>query len=193
MPPAVLGPQLIGLCGAAGSGKSTVAAILEQWGYTRLRFAGPLKNMLAVLLAAGGVDHPTQRRMLEGDLKELPHPILQGQSPRRAMQTLGTEWGRECIGPDFWVGITAARADALLAEGRCVVIEDVRFPNEAAMVKGTGVATKHTRRELWQLAGRGGIQGDHPSEGQDLQPDMVLHNTGSLERLEAEVLAEILG
>jgi hypothetical protein len=48
------------------------------------------------------------------------------------MQTLGTEWGRDLIGPDFWVGIWEAKVRQLLRGGVNVVADDCRFPNELA-------------------------------------------------------------
>jgi hypothetical protein len=79
--------RLIALTGYAGSGKSTLADILAcEHGFTVVKFAGPLKAMLRAL----GLDE----REIEGDLKEQPCQLLAGHTPRRAMQTLGTEWGR---------------------------------------------------------------------------------------------------
>lgn len=191
--PEIVGPRLVGLCGPAGSGKSTAAAILAEWGYTRLRFAAPLKAALRAMLAEAGVTEAEAARMIEGDLKEAPHAALAGRTPRHAMQTLGTEWGRALIHPDLWVRLTMCRAEAILAAGGRVVIEDVRFPNEAAAVQGVEVDHMRGVRELWAMAGRGGIPSDHESEAQPLLADMVLHNSDSLEALEATILAEILG
>lgn len=116
--------MLIGLCGQAGAGKSTVAGILEARGFVRHRFAGPLKNMLR---AVGLTE-----REIEGDDKELPCAMLAGATPRKAMQTLGTEWGRG-LHPDLWVSLWAHR----IPEGD-VVAEDVRFENEAAAIVNAG-------------------------------------------------------
>jgi hypothetical protein len=189
------GPRLIGLCGLAGAGKTTAAEVLEAQGYERISFAAPLKAAFDAVLMGAGVDALQAARMIRGDLKEVPLSILGGHSPRHAMQTLGTEWGRTCMGADFWVGIGMARAEAILAAGGRVVIDDVRFLNEAAAIRGNDAAAAAGEREVWLVRGRGGIPGDHPSEGNpaDLLPDMVLDNGGSREALEAAVLAEVLG
>jgi CRP/FNR family transcriptional regulator len=50
------------------------------------------------------------------------------------MQTLGTEWGRQCMDADIWVRAWAARA-ALLTSA---VADDVRFQNEADMIRNLG-------------------------------------------------------
>ena len=58
------------------------------------------------------------------------------------MQTLGTEWGRECIGPEVWVDVWKSNVQKWLDGGLNVVVDDMRFPNEwdavkALMVSGT--------------------------------------------------------
>ena len=42
--------QIIGLCGRLQSGKSTIANICEEFGYERIYFAQPLKQLCADLL-----------------------------------------------------------------------------------------------------------------------------------------------
>jgi len=68
-----------------------------------------------------------------------------------------------------------------------VVIDDVRFPNEAEMIRRLG-------GELW-LVDRPNVvyEGDHASEGAlaDVVPDAVINNSGSLEQLR-EVVAALL-
>lgn len=130
--------RLIGLAGPAGVGKSTVAQALVAcsrelfYGHPaeRLRFAGPLKDML---LALG-----LTREQVDGADKETPCDLLGGKSARIAMRTLGVEWGRTCIDPDLWVRATLKRAEQALLAGSTVVIDDVRFDNEAAAIRKLG-------------------------------------------------------
>jgi ATPase subunit of ABC transporter with duplicated ATPase domains len=75
-------PRVIALSGPAGSGKSTAAAVLQEKGYTLVKFAGPLKAMCR---AVGLSDEH-----IEGNGKERPLGWLQGKSPRQFMQLLGT-------------------------------------------------------------------------------------------------------
>lgn len=132
-------PQVIGLCGYAGAGKTTVANILcREHGYTRLRYAAPIKAAVAAIIAAGSGDTAYARRCVDGDLKEHPCAELGGATPRVAMQTLGTEWGRRYLGELAWLNIMQMRAGALLAEGRRIVIDDVRFKDEARQVRRLG-------------------------------------------------------
>lgn len=126
---------IIALTGKAGSGKSTVAAwMAKTYGFRRVRFADPLKDMLRSLYWDAGVDDETIRRKIEGDLKEQPCAMLRGKTPRQAMQWLGTEWGREMIGADFWTELWALRA----FPHEKVVVEDCRFDNEAEAVRRAG-------------------------------------------------------
>lgn len=55
-------------------------------------------------------------------------------SPRRFMQTLGTEWGRDHMGKNFWVNIT----ERLIRRSGKAVITDTRFKNEVEAVKALG-------------------------------------------------------
>jgi len=119
--------KLVGLVGRLGSGKTTVADYLEeQYGFSRVKFADPLKDMLRAIGLTE--DH------IEGHLKEEPCDLLMGQTPRHAMQTLGTEWGRNCLHPNLWVRLWAERAGTK----RMVVTDDCRFPNEMDMIRING-------------------------------------------------------
>src|SRR5262245_6513313 len=87
--------RIIGLTGKLKSGKTEAALHLCKKGFTRVRFAGPLKNMMTCLQLTDAE--------IEGMLKEQPCDLLCGKTPRYAMQTIGTEWGRALIGEDLWV------------------------------------------------------------------------------------------
>lgn len=165
-------PILIGICGLKGSGKSEVAKRLEvALSAQRVRFAGPLKNMLRVL----GLTEDE----IEGSLKERPCDKLCGQTPRHAMLTLGTEWGREMIGRDVWLDAWRRSALAHLAAGQNVIAEDLRFPNEyAALVAAGGLVLRVVRP--------GVPVGEHESEQHALQfvAHIECYNDGDLSDLE---------
>lgn len=184
-------PKVIGLCGLAGSGKTQAALILAERGYYRLRFADTLKHMLRVLLCAAGEDPQSAQRYIDGDLKEQPHHAFGDHSSRYAMQTLGTEWGRKMISADLWVGITKAQIDMALDQGRRVVLDDLRFPNEADVIHSFEGGC------VWQIKGRAAaLAADgaiHISEALSVQPDQVLDNSKDLEHLERALSALILG
>lgn len=144
-------PNLIAIVGQAGAGKSTLAEILvREHHYTRIRFAEPWKRMLSVL----GLTYAE----LDGEFKTEPSPILQGRTPRYAMQTLGTEWGRNLIGENFWVDIWKSFASLDIERGRRVVCDDCRFLNEA-------VAVKSLHGQIWRI-NRPGLEAsmNHQSE-----------------------------
>lgn len=154
---------LVGIAGKAGSGKSTAAQVLMDAGWKRIKFADPLKNMLRALGLSE--DH------IEGDLKTVPCDMLGGRTPRHAMQTLGTEWGRNLIAPTLW--IDAARSDikAALSAGHRVVVDDLRFDNEADTIRALGGVVLGLER-----AGVGA--GGHCSEA-GVTADMVYYNDAS--------------
>lgn len=117
--------MLVGFIGYKGSGKSLAALALHPMGYTVHSLAAPIKAAMRALGLPGSA--------LASDEKELPHPLLCGCSPRYAMQTLGTEWGRNTIGEDLWL-----RAWEATRPPGPVVMDDVRFLNEAAYARKLG-------------------------------------------------------
>jgi hypothetical protein len=151
--------MLIGLTGPAGSGKSFCAQYLqEQFRYERVSFAGPLKAMLRAALDYADLIPVYVEAIIGGELKETPNNLLGGKTPRYAMQTLGTEWGRECLSQDFWIALAESRIRGLLMQGVPVVVDDVRFDNEADMIQRLGGT-------VLRVAGRSkGVSPDHPSE-----------------------------
>ncbi len=127
--------MIIGLLGRAQSGKSSVARHLVQARQFKLvPFAGPLKSMLMEL--------GLTEEQVYGATKEIPDPLLCGQTPRHAMRTLGTEWGRQLIGQDIWVNAWEHKA----RKYPHVVCDDVRFPNEVTRIKELGGLIIRIRR-----------------------------------------------
>lgn len=146
---------IIAFTGLAGSGKSTAAMhLVEHRGFARVRFAGPLKAMMAALGCT-----PEE---IDGDRKEVPCDLLGGRTPRHAMQTLGTEWGRDMIASDLWIRAWQA-AVAKVPAGQPIVVDDCRFPNEADAVRAAGGALIRVVRP-----GAGAGAAGHSSEGYNL-------------------------
>lgn len=128
--------RLIGVTGPAGCGKNTVANMVP--GAVVMQIADPLYAALAVML---GVPEAGLRSRAT---KEQPIEWL-GKSPRQLLQTLGTEWGRMLVADDVWLKIAARRIDELAASGAsCAVLADVRFDNEAQMIRQRG-------GEVWRV------------------------------------------
>jgi hypothetical protein len=162
---------LIGLAGKAGSGKDTAAAYLRKtYGFSQSAFAGPLKSMLAAV----GIHEPAR------DQKELPLPGWDF-SYRKAAQTLGTEWGRDLQG-NFWLKLAENNIEMLqsvpvnLVQGHAIT--DVRFENEAEMVRSKGGVIIHIEGREYAVAA-------HASEaGVAVQPkDFIVRNDSTLEKL----------
>ena len=177
-------PQIIGLCGSAGAGKTTVAKILmDNHSFVRTRFAEPMKAMTRALLTFAGFSADEVEQMVDGNLKERPLPELNFKSPRFAMQTLGTEWGREYLGSDIWVDLTMRNVRALL-EDACasVVIDDVRFSNESRAIKKAGGKILRVMRDHDPIPGAA-----HKSETQLIEFDGCILNTGSVEDLKIQI------
>ena len=174
--------RIIGLSGLAGAGKSTVARHLQdEHGYRVVPFAGPLKAMAR----AFGL---TAREMA-GDLKEKPCAALCGKTPRQFMQWLGTEFGREMIGPDVWVEAWRRTIDEALTDENGIVADDVRFPNEAEAIRAMGGIVIRIER-----AGAGSATGSgHASEGLTGGWDVVVRNDGTPEDLFASVRVALGG
>lgn len=180
--------DVIAFTGHKGSGKDTAAAVLIAEGYTHVKMADGLKAMLRTLMRYQGADSREVERRIEGDLKEQPCKWFAGKSARDAMVTLGTEWGRDLISTELWVGVTEARCRLLDS----VVISDVRFPNEVEMVHRLGGRVIRIDRNPADKR----IDLSHPSENQiaNLAVDKVLtNNFGFPGAFQAHVREAILG
>jgi len=127
--------MIIGLAGGKGCGKSSVARIMQRkFGYEILSFATPIKEMLKAMgLRDAELNDPV--------LKEIKLDEY-GKSPREIMQLLGSEFGRVMIADDIWV--TALKRK--IQPGTKVVIDDVRFENEARFIRDGGGAVVEVRR-----------------------------------------------
>lgn len=175
--------RLIAFTGPAGSGKSTAADALVEVGWTRVKFADPLKDMVRAFYRACGIDHPPYiEARIEGDLKEEPDPFLRGQTPRWAMQTLGTEWGRNLIAEDIWTEAFIQRAGSLMSRDVDVVVDDCRFENEAEAIARLG-------GRVVRILGRdGGLGMSHASERDQVACDMKIANTQSLAGFQRDIV-----
>lgn len=128
--------RLVGLTGPAGCGKNLVAGLMpdaECFG-----FADPIYAALSAMF-----DLP-EEWLRDRANKDAVIPWI-GKSPRQLLQTLGTEWGRGLVRADIWIRIAGRRINELTAD-RCpaVVISDVRFDNEAQMIRDRG-------GEVWRI------------------------------------------
>lgn len=167
--------MLIGIYSPAPqSGKSTVASHLltKHHNFVSIPLAGTLKAMAAVLLDDLGIREDC---LYAGDKTEI---IYRDKTVRHVLQTLGTDWGRRMIGQDLWVDVWRGKVKRLMIDYH-VVVDDVRFVNEADMVMEMG--------GLMLRVVRPGavVTGTHPSEGalDNFPFTATIRNEGSVEDL----------
>lgn len=131
-------PLILSCVGKIGAGKTTVANYLcSKYGFTRISFADPLKQIAARVTPGGKIDKMRDRALL---------------------QFLGTEYFRS-IDPDYWVNQWVRQYNQLLASA-CftgqplnIVVDDCRFPNEQQMLaEHEAIEIRITRPDHLRLA-----------------------------------------
>lgn len=196
--------KIIGLAGAAGSGKDTVCQIIQELlaesnlVVERDAFADRLKVSAARSLGNSGDKEECIADMNwiklhgyigifddEGNLKG-------GISGREYLQYFGTEGHRQVFSDSFWVDQVLPDYQAPF-HGRqpfdILVITDVRFPDETARLRECGAEIWKVRRSSAILPGT-----QHSSEQgvPDEDCDFFIDNEGSMEALKSEV-SRVLG
>jgi hypothetical protein len=215
--------MIIGITGQAGTGKDTAAAYLEQSrGFIRIGLADPLKRICKEVFdfsdeqlwgpsenRNGGDSRYLRKVQTCENFEEYARHTdscfeMQPLSPRYALQTLGTEWGRGCY-EDVWIdyGLRTAKKLVQYAESkyqvgydpkrgivqergypvpRGVVFSDLRFGNEFEAVRKAGGKLVRIVRPGYD--GNVGIGGHASEEEQkkynDTYFDCVILNNGSL-------------
>ena len=178
------------------SGKSTVAEAVCRCDRNAriLSIAAPMKEMVILLLQNMGIPNSLAHEYVQNP--NLKNKVIEGLgdgkvTPRRLMQTLGTEW-RMMIDPLLWVKMALQRVDFHLQQGHNVVIDDMRFPEEELQTFRTyfypeGVEVIHVNiiRPENALA----QEDSHSSEGafKDVIPDFEIVNNGTVQDLEETV------
>lgn len=160
--------KIIGLTGAAGSGKDTACGFALEWceeqglKAERVAFADPLKISAAACfgypaskalefcnwLKQPGVFVTAERQEGEGDI---PLTVAEAHgikgkrvSGRQFLQFFGTEGHRDVFGQSFWTDALLAVIEEKEQEGADVVfITDTRFENEGRAVAEIG--------EVWSV------------------------------------------
>lgn len=180
--------KLIGLTGAAGCGKDTCADYLvKRYDFLKYNLALPIKSMIDDMLYCAGAD---TIKWDDREEKESLHHLL-GCSPRRAAQTLGTEWGRTYLGEDIWLRLAGNFIDVQttmagfesvpLFEG--IVIADIRFDNEASWLRARGGRLIHILRP-----GVAPVEAHISEAGVESRiGDVIVTNDGTIENMLEQV------
>jgi len=135
--------NLYALTGWIGSGKDTVADLLEtQYGWHRVSFAGALKDAVSVIfdwsreLLEGRTLHSREwREKVDpwwADRLGIPH-----LTPRWALQHIGTDVMRNHFHDQIWIA-AVDRQLTKLDPAVPVIISDCRFANEIQLVRNHG-------------------------------------------------------
>lgn len=198
-------PRLIGLTGANGAGKDTVAAMLaaelHKHGHAPavIAFAD---DLYAEVSAAFNISVQALR---DRSTKETPLDVLKvsrcndpwfssvysgsesihvwldvPRSPRQILQWWGTEYRRKQQ-PDYWVMRLLQMVHALRDAGRShIIITDVRFADEAQAIRQQGAQIWRVQRPNLMPSAKG-----HVSEvtGEEFAPESTILNYGSLDAL----------
>ena len=169
--------KIIGLSGAAGSGKDTVGLILERrFGFQRKSYSDLIRKEVceAILRKNPPVDLPDE--LLRVFMATKPRMVFQKPYPdglRKLTQWWGA-WRRE-QNPEHFIDALACSTDW----SRDTVLTSIRYPNEHDFIKRSG-------GEEWRVIGRGGLNGstaEHPTERFDWQADREIDNSGTLAQL----------
>lgn len=128
--------MLIGIIGNAYAGKDTCANyIVKKYKYQKKAFADPIREIVKIMFMFSDND------VLIPKLKTKIDPVF-NESPRSAMQLIGTDLVRKHYSQDFWLHHMKQRLNPNVN----IVISDIRFQNEANMVlKHGGILIKIIR------------------------------------------------
>lgn len=181
-------PQVIGLCGHMGVGKDAAAALLSMVGYRRLAFADQVRLEVEDALRRRVIPfRALEVAYISEDLRRAHLDEVWSKPTdvrmRRILQWWGTEY-RRAQDQDYWVKLAASKIDGP------TVFSDVRFPNEVEVIRSRGGV-------IWKIdrpVKIDGIEG-HVSERaiQDIVPDLVVENTGTLLNLAEKITAALCG
>ena len=146
--------MIIGFCGRCRSGKTELAKICENYGYTKLYFALPLKQLCADILdiSIDGLNKAKNEQTpiqitIDDDIcsilseeTEIPlettKEICEGKylhTVREMLQFIGTDYIRT-YNKDWHVN----RIKEMIQPNTNYVIDDVRFPNEKRLIEELG-------------------------------------------------------
>jgi len=175
--------KLIGLTGPAGCGKDTVARIIcDTQEFIQISLAEPIRRGISEMLGIS-IETFTGR-----ELKEKPLAQYGNKTPRQLMQTLGTEWGRNCVDLNIWLNVAQQRINHInrIAQNgdtyiAGIVISDIRFPGETKWLRDQGGTIWHIHRPKNPFATKSEHESEIPLIPQD--GDQFIINDGDIDSL----------
>lgn len=182
--------RIVGFTGKSGAGKDTAAQCLIDKGWKKVSFADPIKEML-IALDPTVLNDDGDYWSLSCIISESSFEHAKNSVPevRRLLQVLGTECGRDIIGkhlPNPWLEIAKAKIYEHFDNGYNVVVTDVRFDDEAAMISGLDGIVVH-------IIGVGCGSNEHSSESgvSDALVRATVFNQNSINVLHQRVLSVV--
>ncbi|MBC8083082.1 MAG: hypothetical protein H7Z21_07710 [Hymenobacter sp.] len=173
--------HLIGMSGRRGSGKDTVARLIQQRQPERIwqirSFGDSIKSVCAALTGEDVAPYYSQKGKAE---LMLTFKRTRGEMLQQVGQALRV-WE-----PLVWVDAFFAA----LPPDACVLVPDVRFANEADPIRARGGILLRIEGDPLRQRGDGTRDDDHPSEtamDDYLHFDFTIHNTGSFQDLEQQL------
>ena len=161
-------PCLVAFCGRIGVGKSTLAhELADSTGGEVMSFADPLRAMVSQIV---------DKKYLSSDMidgvraKDVEIPWLgfpEKTTGRKLLQLCGTDFGRNMIDPEIWVKVARKRLEEF-GQDKHIFIDDLRFNNEADMVRSMGGLVVEVKRATAYNFG----EDSHVSE-KGVSPDLI--------------------
>lgn len=172
--------MIIGFTGKRGVGKSEAARALTERGFVRAHAFGPGKAATVAYFIYAGADADTAHRMVHGDLRDTPSPLLpKSHTPRYFMEKFGEFLGRQ-MGPEWTAGIELKKIERE-NPGASIVCESVVY--EAEVMRRAGAKIARITRPGHK--GPSGLKTDDAQEKVDA--DITIVNDGSTDDLRRKV------
>lgn len=163
--------KILGLTGNKGSGKDTIADFI-------------INNNAHLKIVKIGFADALKREVAEGCGVSTQYIAEHKDNFRLILQGWGTDFRRKLYGDDYWIKKWMQSANSLEPAVDIIIVNDVRFLNEASMLKELDAKLVRVRREY--------NEDKHASEVEleQIRVDHEIHNKFiTLVQLETEAIA----